>query len=249
MSKGEFVLSLNPDVNVKPDFLSKMVSEAKKDSRIGIVAPKLLRGDDPTRLDSTGLFINRQRRPYDRGQMEIDNGQYDTCPEIFGACGAAALYKRAMLNDLAWEGEFFDEDFFAYYEDADLSWRARLLGWSSVYAPGAVAEHVRSWADKLRGKNHHKNHLGPRYALRNRYLMLVKNDTFFNFLIDLPWIIIPDIPRLLYVALFRSDLLVAIADFFRLRTRANQKRRDIQNRSVIHSQDFRKWFCKVKTRL
>ena len=95
-SNGEFILSLNPDVNARPDFLSKMVLEAQKDATIGIVAPKLLWADDPSKIDSTGLFINRQRRPYDRGQKEADRKQYDDNTEIFGACGAAALYRRSM---------------------------------------------------------------------------------------------------------------------------------------------------------
>jgi GT2 family glycosyltransferase len=243
-SNGEFVLSLNPDVRARPDFIFQMIVRAQSDPQIGMVAPKLLRADDPRRLDSTGLFLNRQRRPYDRGQMQTDSGQYDARTEIFGACGAAAFYRRAMLEDLTWEGEYFDEDFFAYYEDADLAWRAKLRGWRSIYAPEAVAEHIRGWGDTLRKSSQKGGSLGPRLALRNRYLMLVKNDTFFNFLVDSPWILLPEIPRILFIALFRSGALAAIPDFLKLWPRARKKRREIQKSRAVSNREMRKWFEK-----
>ena len=127
-----FILSLNPDVVAQPACIAELVQTIGEDERIGIVTPKLLRADDPALIDSTGLFLDRRRRPYDRGQMCADRGQYDHQREVFGACGAAALYRRAMLEDLAHDGEYFDEDFFAYYEDVDLAWRAQARGWRAV---------------------------------------------------------------------------------------------------------------------
>src|SRR5258706_426452 len=74
----------------------------------------------------------------------LDNAsQYDKPGEIFGPSGAAALYRRKALDDTAIDGQYFDEDFFAYREDADLAWRCRLLGWNAIYVPGAVALHRR----------------------------------------------------------------------------------------------------------
>ena len=75
-----YVLSLNPDVTVRPSFILEMVHAITRDERVGMVAPKLLRADEPTVLDSTGLFIDRRRRPYDRGQGKVDRGQYDAQP-------------------------------------------------------------------------------------------------------------------------------------------------------------------------
>jgi GT2 family glycosyltransferase len=243
-SNGEFVLSLNPDVKARPDFLSKMILEAQKDATIGIAAPKLLRADDPHKLDSTGLFINHQRRPYDRGQMESDSGQYDTRTEVFGACGAAALFRRAMLDDLAWEGEFFDEDFFAYYEDIDLAWRARLRGWHSIYVPGAVAEHARGWGDTLRKNPRNEYGVGPRLALRNRYLMVIKNDSVQSFLLDAPLIFLAEIPRLFYMVFFNRDALAGIVDFFRLAPKAREKRKIIQSQRTVNDYELRGWFTR-----
>jgi GT2 family glycosyltransferase len=233
-----FVLSLNPDVVASPNFISDLVDSIRQDERIGIAAPKLLNTDEPSLLDSTGLFINRKRGTYDRGQGEYDTGQYDGKLEVFGACGAAALYRRSMLEDVAIDGEYFDEDFFAYYEDADLSWRARLKGWRAIYAPKAVATHVRGWGDTLR-KQRRKDANGPRLALRNRYLMTVKNDSFSTFIYDLPVILFADLPRLFYMAFVCPRALLGLFDLVRLFPSAWRKRRHIQRNRAVNKDVLR----------
>jgi len=240
---GDFVLSLNPDVTVRPGFVSAMGRALCHDERIGIVAPKLLRANDPAILDSTGLFIDRRRRPWDRGQGEIDRGQYDAQPDVFGACGGAALYRRAMLDDLALDGEYFDEDFFAYYEDADLAWRAQLRGWRCIHAPRAVATHTRGWGDTLRkrGRDVRDNH-GPRLALRNRYLMAVKNDAPGYFLADLPLILAAELPRLVYAALTAPGILLGLPDLVRAWPSALRKRRQMRSRWAFDDASVRHWF-------
>lgn len=242
-ARGALVLSLNPDVIVEPGFLRGMVAVLSQNERIGTVAPKLLQADDPSILDSTGLFIDRRRRPYDRGQGETDRDQYDARSEVFGACGAAALYRRAMLEDLAIEGEYFDEDFFAYYEDADLAWRAHLRGWRCVYAPEAVATHARGWGDTLRKRGRvTKKATGPRLALRNRYLMTVKNDAWRYFLIDLPWILGAELPRLAYAAVVMSRVLLGIPDLLRALPSAFRKRKSVRDRRTVTDAMVRRWF-------
>jgi GT2 family glycosyltransferase len=256
---GMFVLSLNPDVTVSPGFISEMVRVMGQDERIGMVASKLLRADAPRILDSTCLFIDRRRRPYDRGQGELDRGQYDARPfdgvypersggaqggpYVFGACGAAALYRRAMLDDLALDGEYFDEDFFAYYEDVDLAWRAQLRGWRCVYAPRAVATHARGWGDTLRKKGRAaKDGRGPRLALRNRYLMTIKNDALGYLLADLPFILAAELPRLAYAALAAPEVLLGIPDLVRAWPSALRKRRRIRSRQTVDDAVVRRWF-------
>lgn len=244
---GAFVLSLNPDVIVSPGFISEMVRSIGQDERIGMAASKLLRADAPTVLDSTGLFIDRRRRPYDRGQGEVDRDQHDRGaqggPYVFGACGAAALYRRAMLDDLALDGEYFDEGFFAYYEDADLAWRAQLRGWRCVYAPRAVATHVRGRGDTLRKKGHAaKDSRGPRLALRNRYLMTIKNDAWGYLLVDLPLILTAELPRLAYAALTAPQVLLGILDLVRAWPSALRKRRRIRSQRTVDDAAVRRWF-------
>jgi GT2 family glycosyltransferase len=240
---GEFVLSLNPDVTVSPGFILEMVRAMGEDQRVGAVAPRLLRAADPTTLDSTGLLIDRRRRPRDRGQGETDRGQYDALPYVFGACAAAALYRRAMLDDLACDGQYFDEDFFSYYEDADLAWRSQLRDWRCVYARRAVAAHVRGWGDTLRKRGHAaKDASGPRLALRNRYLMTIKNDTLPGFLADLPRASAAELPRLAYAAIVAPAVLRGIGDLLRAWPLAVRKRRQIQNRRTAHPSAVRRWF-------
>lgn len=238
-----FVLSLNPDVTVRPDFIYEMVCTCCQDERVGIVAPKLLQAGDPRILDSTGLFIDLRRRPYDRGQGSVDQGQYDGQPYVFGACGAAALYRRTMLDDLSLGGEYFDERFFAYYEDADLAWRAQLRGWRSAYAPCAVAIHARGWGDTLIKKGRIvKTPQGPRLALRNRYLMTIKNDALAGFLVDLPRIVTAELPRLTYTALVAPDALLGIVDLVRACPSTLRKRRQIRSRRTVDEKAVRQWF-------
>jgi GT2 family glycosyltransferase len=242
-TRGEFVLSLNPDVTVGAGFIREMVRASRGDQRIGAVAPRLLRAADPSTLDSTGLLIDRRRRPYDRGQGEADRGQYDALPYVFGACAAAALYRRVMLEDLASDGAYFDEGFFAYYEDADLAWRSQLRDWRCAYAPRAVATHVRGWGDALRKRGHaEKDASGPRLALRNRYLMTIKNDTLGGFLPDLPRTLAAELPRLAYAAMVAPKALLGLADLLRAWPLAMRKRKQVQNQRTADHSAIRRWF-------
>jgi GT2 family glycosyltransferase len=264
-TEGDFVLSLNPDTVVRSGFVRELVRAAAQSggegpprseptlvgeptpvggpTPVGVVSPKLLWAADVARLDSTGLFVDRRRRPYDRGQGEVDRGQYDTWLSVFGACGAAALYRRVMLEDLALGGQYLDEDFFAYYEDADLAWRAQLRGWSGAYAPNAVAVHARGWGDTLRKAGHAaKDATGPRLALRNRYLMTIKNDAFGYFLVDLPRIVAGEIPRLGYTAVTRPQALLGLADLVRALPSTMRKRRQIRSRQLVDDGTIRHWF-------
>lgn len=242
-SNSRWVASINPDLQPRAGFIRALLDAAEQDERIGICAPKLLRADHPELLDSTGLFINRWRRPYDRGQMRPDEGQYDRRVEIFGACGAAVLFRRAMLEDIAVNGEYFDEDFFAYYEDIDLAWRAHLRGWRAVYAPLAVAEHARGWGDTLR-KGSGRAGAGPRLALRNRYLMSLKNDAVRYLLLDMPGTKLCEIPRLAYMLLFRPAALLGLVDIFRLLPAMLRKRRTIRARQTVPDRALRGWFTR-----
>jgi len=242
-SQGDLILSLNPDVTVTKRFVAELVQALVQDDEIGIVAPKLLQAAEPARLDSTGLFIDRRRRPYDRGQGERDLGQYDTMLDVFGACGAAALYRRSMLTNLAVDGEYLDELFFAYYEDADLAWRAQLQGWRGVYAPRAVALHARGQGDTLRKRGRTgKSSTGPRLALRNRYLMTIKNDSLTCFRKDLHLILAGELPRLAYAAVTRPAILCGLVDLARLWPSAVRKRRQIWRRRTVDQAAMRRWF-------
>lgn len=134
----KYVFLLNNDTTVDPNCLLEMIKVAETYENVGIIQPKMLRMDDPKTIDSTG-HVFRWGRLVDRGIGEVDRGQYDDKLEIIGACAGACLYRREMLEDIG----LFDESFFAYYEDAELSWRAYRRGWKARYVPTAIVYHKR----------------------------------------------------------------------------------------------------------
>jgi GT2 family glycosyltransferase len=250
-ARGDLILSLNPDVLVQPGFLhhlvQAMVRTPAQDERIGSAAPKLFTAKQPDLLDSTGLFVDRQRRPYDRGQGILDGSQFDDQQRIFGACGAAALYRREMLEDVAVDGEYLDSAFFAYYEDADLAWRAQLRGWSGRFVPEAVASHDRGWGDTLRKRGRApKGSRGPRLALRNRYLMTIKNDSGRYLLADLPRILAAEVSWLAYAGLTQPRALLGWWDLIHALPRAWRKRQQVRRRRTVDDTALRHWFLQSR---
>jgi GT2 family glycosyltransferase len=138
--RGDYIVTLNNDTKVETEFIAELVKMAEADSTIGMVAAKMLNFYETDRIDSVGIRVTTAGLGVNRGVGEKDEGQYDISGEVFGACAGAALYRRAMLDEV----DFFDPTFFAYYEDVDLAWRGRLAGWRCVTAPGAVVYHAHS---------------------------------------------------------------------------------------------------------
>ena len=192
--RGEHVMPFNTDVIATQTYVQQMVETMELDPRAGMVSGKLLRADrnlrplDPPVLDSTGMWFSPELRHFDRGAEEKDQEQYGLIEYIFGPSGAAPLYRRAMLEDIAFQGEYFDEDFVIYREDADLAWRAQLLGWKGIYTPSAVAFHMRAVrpSDSRRKISPEMN----MHSVKNRFLMRIKNQTWrnaFRFLLPTLW--------------------------------------------------------------
>ena len=147
-----------------------------------------------------------------------------------------------MLNDVACAGEILDEDFFVYYDDADLSWRARLRGWECRYQPSAHAWHERGGGDTLRKVfRAAKRPFAQAHALKNRYLMMLKNDDWANLWPALPALLIGDLARLGYIVARRPALLRAYVEAWRLRRRALAKRRIIQAGRRVSASEMRAW--------
>jgi GT2 family glycosyltransferase len=176
----EWVLTLNPDVLLRPGFIRALLDAGQADPEAGTVCGKLLsigpgfQPLDEARIDSAGICFTPALRHFDRGWCEPDRGHYGNLEYVFGASAAAALYRRSMIDDVSVEGDFFDPDFFVYREDADVAWRAQLLGWRTLYTPAAEAFHVRTATPANRRSlpafiNMH--------AVKNRFLMRIKNVT------------------------------------------------------------------------
>jgi len=175
----EWVLTLNPDVLLRPGFIRGLVEAGQADPEAGTICGKLLsigpgfQPLDEARIDSTGIYFTPALRHFDRGWREPDRG-YENLEYVFGACAAAALYRRSMIDDVAIDGDFFDPDFFVYREDADLAWRAQLLGWRTLYTPAAEAFHVRTVTPFNRRS---LPAIIRMHSVKNRFLMRIKNLT------------------------------------------------------------------------
>ena len=138
-ARGRFVAVLNNDAEAEPGWLSALVSAFRGRPRVGMAASKILVHEDPRRIDKVGHLIYPDGQNRGRGSGEIDNGQYDRLEEALWPDGCAAMYRREMLEEIGG----FDEDFFAYADDADLGLRGRIAGWSCLYVPAAVVRHHR----------------------------------------------------------------------------------------------------------
>jgi GT2 family glycosyltransferase len=180
LASGEWVLTLNPDVLLLPHFIRALVEAGNLDGGVGTVCGKLLtiraNFDPPEKqlVDSTGIYFTPMLRHLDRGSQELDNGHYVQFEYVFGATAAAALYRRAMIEDVRIGGEFFDPDFFVYREDADVAWRAQLMGWRCLYTPLARGYHVRN---VLPGNRRALPPVINMHSVKNRFLMRIKNMT------------------------------------------------------------------------
>jgi GT2 family glycosyltransferase len=179
-SRGDWVLTLNPDVRLAPGFISRLLAAADLDDGAGVLCGKLLRAAPDLgvpaepRIDSAGICFTADLRHFDRGWNHPDNGHFAQLEYVFGATGAAALYRREMIVDVALPDGFFDPDFFTYREDADVAWRAQLLGWRCLYVPDAVGWHVRR---AVQSNRHALPAVLRMHSVKNRFLMRINNLT------------------------------------------------------------------------
>jgi GT2 family glycosyltransferase len=298
-SRGEWVLCLNPDVVLSPDFIAQLVAAGEAHPEAGSLCGKLLRwdpvprdvsasagaalkghgfqpcrqasqiaplgaeGESPQRLkpgalaglngtpegvplqnrtriiDSTGIYFTPNMRHLDRGAEELDRGQYDRLQYVFGASGAAAFFRRDFINDVSVEGEFFDEEFFAFREDGDLAWRAQLMGWKCLYVPTAVAWHVRRVTPERRKDlplviNWH--------SAKNRFLMRGKNASAW-LCRRLFWPVLwRDILTFGYAIIRDRRLWSAVTYWWRTRDNIRRKRAIIQAHRRVSDRDLLWWF-------
>ena len=227
-TEGETILLLNADCFLEPDFLGHARGRLSEPA-VGAVAPKLVRtlgpaaGDRLDLLDAAGMRVDRARRNNLAGHGR-PRLAYDTPGLAFGADGAAALYRREMLDDCAIGGEVLDPAFEKWASDVDLAWRAHLMGWKCVYEPRAVAYHVRSYGPTTRASVPETDR---RVQFRNRYLMMLKNDSLASLARDLARIAAYEVLALGYALLRERHLLRGYAEAVRLAPEARRKGREI----------------------
>lgn len=263
-----YVLFCNPDIVLTNNWLEKIMlrAEDKSYDQVGSFGGKLLKLkpnsedlDEESKtniIDSCGLQILRNRRIVEIGAGE-DSQKFNQSREVFGHSGALVLYKRATLEDGLIrtkknpDGEYFDEDFFAYKEDIDLAWRSRLLGWSSNLVAEAVAYHVRRSAGSEKTtfgeiiKNRkQQSSLVRYYSYRNHLFLLLKNESLRNFFRDYWRIKLLEIKKAGYMFIFEFKNLKAWLELLKMAPLMMAKRKEIFKKAKISPLDISKWIVK-----
>jgi GT2 family glycosyltransferase len=242
-SGADWLLTLNADALPAPDYLDRLLARAAAhpELRVGSVTGRLVRPPDDgvRRLDACGMHLTRTWRHLDRGSSQPDVGQYAEPERVFGGTGAATLFRRAALDDVALDGEAFDTRFHTYREDAELAFRLRERGWEVLYEPAAVAEHRRRVLPERRARL-------PRLAnyngLKNRYLLRLYHQTPGNFLRTLVPATFRDLAALAYVLVRERSSLPVYGWLWRHRRELLARRRAIQGRRTVPPAEVERWF-------
>ena len=137
LTQAEVLVMLNNDTEAEPGWLAALCRALEDNPQAGSAASKMLLFDRRDTLHNAGDTLGPGLMPQNRGVWEVDRGQYDAQTDVFGACGGAAAYRRALWEQLGG----FDERLFMYLEDVDLAWRAQDAGWTCVFAPEARVYH------------------------------------------------------------------------------------------------------------
>ncbi len=210
LAKGKYLMTLNFDIVMTSSFLGEMIKAINLDDWTGSATCKLLYmkedGSITNQIYSAGHVLPPNRFPILRGETEYDHGQYDQSEFVFGAPGAAALYRRECLQDVAYQGQFFDESYFMWCEDVDLDWRIKLRGWKCIYTPKAVAYHI----GHPKGYDPLFKAFQAQHSIKNRWAMIIADESRENFLANLWPILKYEISLFIYVirsGLFRSYLI------------------------------------------
>lgn len=252
-----FVIVCNPDIIFSDDCLEKLLLAICKNSTAGIAGPKLLRMEicetdniaenkKSEVVDSLGLELKKTRKTIDRFSGMKDKN--DTAiNEVFGISGAFMCLRASALQDVKWEKEYFDEDFFAYKEDVDLSWRLKNLGWMAIVAPESVAYHHRrvkgdaapSFWKRFKNKIYQSKKV-KFLSTRNHLWAVIKNDFCANYLRDLPFIFFEEAGKFIYCLFFDFRNLAAYFSALRGLPKMLKKRSYLKN-AKITPQEIRKW--------
>ena len=217
-ARGEILISLNNDTEAHPRFIEALVTALIEQPEAGMAAAKMLLFDRRDHIHSAGDGYGQDGIPFNRGVWQRDEGQFDEPGWIFGGCGGAVAYRRAMLDDIG----MFDESFFMYCEDVDLNWRAQLAGWRCWYAPQAVVYHKLSATGG--------GPIASYYTGRNTLWVIAKNypgtllRKYWPRIVRAQWAVTRDALRAWRGEAARARLRGQLAGFFRLPSKFGQRR-------------------------
>ena len=244
-ANGEFVLLCNPDAFLDAKYIEAIV-DAMTAEEVGSATGTLMREDGKT-IDTAGIRMTRSGRHLDIQSFSPQGGEKAAegrmrgpgVSDVFGVSGAAAMYRMSFLRDVAVDGEIFDEDFFAYREDADIAWRGQLRAWRSIHVAAATGTHVRRVTPERRGE------LPPEinmHSVKNRFLLRLKNEGLYLALRNAPFEIARDVLVIGAALTIEGSSLPALAWLWKNRRRILHKRSIIQQRRRVSDRALATWF-------
>ena len=258
LARGEFVMLVNPDAFLEAEYAARIIAAMDAAGpEFGMATGKLFRAGAQGIIDSKGIRMTRTGRHLDIGQGLPDShaarglrelaggGSPASCElraasiEVFGVSGAAAVYRMSFIRDVAVGGEFLDEDFFTYREDADVAWRGQLFGWRALYVPDAIGHHVRLVTPQARRQLPERIN---RDSVRNRFLLRLKNEGLYLALRNAPFELARDLVTIGAVLTVERTSLPALAWLWKNRRRIMAKRRAIQRRRKVSDRKLARWF-------
>jgi GT2 family glycosyltransferase len=237
-TSGRYVLALNPDCRLEPDFAATLTGVLDARPDVGSASGRLLRAEGgalaPTAiLDSAGIRFTAFGRHFDRGAGLPADGRFLEEEEISGTSGAAGFYRRGALESARISTGYFDSDFFLYREDADLAWRLSSLGWKCLYVPKALAFHRRRNLPQRRAQ---MSSLVNFHSVKNRFLLRINNQSLGHFLATLAPTLARDAVVLAACLTFERSSLPAFTWLWRNRRRLWAKRREIREKMRARKQ-------------
>jgi GT2 family glycosyltransferase len=236
---GELVLLVNPDAFLLPEYIERLVAGLDRAGEtFGAATGKLMQArgtaiEPAEGIDSQGIRMTRAGRHFDIQDPQLGEG------EVFGVSGAAAMYRMSFVRDVSVFGEFLDEDFFAYREDADVAWRGQIMGWRALYVPDPVAYHVRTVTPERRRELSAATNM---HGVKNRFLLRMKNESLWLALRNAPFELARDVVTIGAVLTIERTSLPALSWLWRNRKRVWAKRREIQRRRRVSDRTLARWF-------
>ena len=189
-AKAPYVLLLNNDTEVKEDFVEEMLAAIRRHKNAFSCGARMVQYHDRDKLDDVGNYYCALGWSFARGRGK-DIHAYETEDRIFSACAGAAIYRKKILEKIG----YFDEEHFAYLEDTDIGYRARIYGYENWYAPKAIVYHVGSGTSGSR-----YNQFKTRYSSRNNIYLIYKNMPLLQIILNLPFLVAGFLVKFLFFA-------------------------------------------------